>query len=325
MSVLPRPHAPRRPTGATPPRSDRPDPAPAPPHRRTGRPAPPSYRRSAPIRCAPASSRWCSSPSLVAVPLLVVKATHTIANSKAGRTVDVARRRRPVACPNTPAAAAGDDRAPTAPWPGSPCSPSTARGRAARRSSCRPAPRSPRGDGQPGTRLGDAYADGGLAAEREAVEGVLGITTSVAEEVDEAALAALLQPYAPIHVTLDDPRPRHRRRRARRWCSTRPGRRSQRRPGGPAARGPRAERERDRPAAAHDGDLGGGAGGRGAGATRCRRRSSAPAGPGRTVAGQLAAVAARPLGGAAAAGAAGARRRRQPAGPRPPRRPTTPP
>jgi hypothetical protein len=33
---------------------------------------------------------------------------------------------------------------------------------------------------------------------------VLGITTSIAEQVDEAGLAALLAPYAPFRVTLDD-------------------------------------------------------------------------------------------------------------------------
>ena len=56
---------------------------------------------------------------------------------------------------------------------------------------------------RPATRLADAYATGGLAAEQLAVEGVFGITTAASDEVDEAGLVALLQPYTPIHVTLD--------------------------------------------------------------------------------------------------------------------------
>ena len=54
-------------------------------------------------------------------------------------------------------------------------------------------------------RLASAFDNGGgLDAQRDALEGVLGITTSVAEQVDENGLAALLAPSAPFHVTLDD-------------------------------------------------------------------------------------------------------------------------
>src|SRR5947208_2197260 len=38
------------------------------------------------------------------------------------------------------------------------------------------------------TRLADAYPTGGLAAEREALEGVLGITTAAAADLDEHGL-----------------------------------------------------------------------------------------------------------------------------------------
>jgi hypothetical protein len=58
--------------------------------------------------------------------------------------------------------------------------------------------------GQAVTRLGAVFGTGDLAAERETLEGVLGITTSLAEQVDEAGLAALLAPYAPIRITLED-------------------------------------------------------------------------------------------------------------------------
>jgi len=61
----------------------------------------------------------------------------------------------------------------------------------------------PGANGQAATRLGDAYAAGGLDAAQEAVEGLFGITTSLSEEVDEPALAALLAPYSPVHITLD--------------------------------------------------------------------------------------------------------------------------
>jgi hypothetical protein len=59
-------------------------------------------------------------------------------------------------------------------------------------------------EGAKPVRLASAFDNGGLDAQRNALEGVLGITTSVAQQVDEAGLTALLTPYAPIHVVLDD-------------------------------------------------------------------------------------------------------------------------
>jgi len=53
-------------------------------------------------------------------------------------------------------------------------------------------------------RLAQSYESGGLPAQNEAVSGFLGITTSVSAEFDETQLAALLAPYAPLHVNLDD-------------------------------------------------------------------------------------------------------------------------
>ncbi len=138
----------------------------------------------------------------VTVPLLVVKATHTIANSKAGRTIDsvgVTTSR----LPNTPAALLVVD------GPDGSVAGLTVlaldNSKSGGTAVVVPAGTEvPAALGQPVTRLGDAFAAGGLATEREALEGVLGITTSLADQVDEAGLAALLQPYAPITVTLQD-------------------------------------------------------------------------------------------------------------------------
>ena len=55
------------------------------------------------------------------------------------------------------------------------------------------------------TRLAAAYPQGGLEAQRTAVEGLLGVTFSVVEEVDEAGMVALLEPLAPIAVDLPQP------------------------------------------------------------------------------------------------------------------------
>ena len=55
------------------------------------------------------------------------------------------------------------------------------------------------------TRLATAYPQGGLEAQRTAVEGLLGVTFSVVEEVDEAGMVALLAPLAPIPVDLPQP------------------------------------------------------------------------------------------------------------------------
>ena len=144
----------------------------------------------------------------VAVPLLVVKATHTIANSKAGRTVDVARPATTSRLPDTPAALLVMNGA-DGTVPGSPCSPSTDSGSGGTALVVPGRHRGPRRrGGQPGTRLGDAYADGGLAAEREAVEGVLGITTSVAEQVDRGRRWRRCSSRTRrSHVTLDGPVP----------------------------------------------------------------------------------------------------------------------
>ena len=50
-------------------------------------------------------------------------------------------------------------------------------------------------DGSTAVRLASAFDNGGLDAQRQALEGVLGITTSAAEQVDESGLAALLAPW----------------------------------------------------------------------------------------------------------------------------------
>jgi LytR_cpsA_psr family len=52
------------------------------------------------------------------------------------------------------------------------------------------------------TRLGNAYALGGLDAQVTGTEGLLGVTFSASAQVDEAALAALLAPVGPISVNL---------------------------------------------------------------------------------------------------------------------------
>ena len=113
-------------------------------------------------------------------------------------------------------------------------------GRAATCSWCRPAPRSRRQ--RPARhRLGDAYASGGLDAEREAVEGFFGITTSLSEDVDVAAGRAAGAVRA-VHVTLD-PRPRYRRQRAV-GGADRPAPSISTPTRCPAPRRPRRERER---------------------------------------------------------------------------------
>ncbi len=138
---------------------------------------------------------------LAAVPLLVLKASRTIANSKAGRTV-TSLAGSTSELPDTPVAllvtkgADGTVVGLTLLALDGSGSGGTAL--------VVPAGTEVAGsEGQTGTRLGAAYGTGGLAAEREAVEGTFGVTTSVSEEVDQKGLEALLQPYAPIHVTLD--------------------------------------------------------------------------------------------------------------------------
>ena len=139
----------------------------------------------------------------VAVPLLVVKATRTIANSKAGRT-SATTVLLAGALPDTPAALL------VAVGPGNEVvglsvlalGPSGSGGAVV----VVPAGTELATAGSnTSTRLASAYATGGLAAERDALEGVLGITTSFAEEVDEAGLASLLAPYAPLHVVFEEP------------------------------------------------------------------------------------------------------------------------
>lgn len=58
-------------------------------------------------------------------------------------------------------------------------------------------------DGAEG-RLGDAYAAGGLEAQTEAVESVLGVTLATSMEAGEAELARLLENYGPFSVLFTD-------------------------------------------------------------------------------------------------------------------------
>jgi hypothetical protein len=138
----------------------------------------------------------------VAVPLLVVKATRTIANSKAGRTSATTV---PVVgtLPETPAVLLVEV------GPGNEVAALTVLALGASGSGGAvvvvPAGTELATAGlNPSTRLASAYATGGLAAQRDALEGVLGITTAFAEEVDEAGLASLLAPYEPLHVVLEE-------------------------------------------------------------------------------------------------------------------------
>ena len=138
----------------------------------------------------------------VSVPLLVVKATRTIANSKAGTTLTV-QGPVTVSLPNTPAALLVGV-APDHTVAGLTILALDGSGKGGTLVVVPAGTEVPGTEGAPATRLADAYADGGLAAERQAVEGVLGITTASSTEADEAQLAALLQPYAPFDVKLDD-------------------------------------------------------------------------------------------------------------------------
>jgi LytR cell envelope-related transcriptional attenuator len=139
----------------------------------------------------------------VAVPLLVVKATRTIANSKAGHTIDssgVITSR----LPDTPAAllvTVGPDGTVA----GLTVLALDGSGSGGTAVVVPAGTEVPAAAGHTATRLAGAFDNGGLDAEQEALEGVLGITTSLSEQVDDAGLTALLQPYAPIRVTLDDP------------------------------------------------------------------------------------------------------------------------
>ncbi len=138
----------------------------------------------------------------VALPFLVVKATRTVANSKAGRTV-TSTGPTVTELPNTPAAllvTVGPDHQVA----GLTLLALDGSGQGGTAIVIPAGTEVPGAAGSPPTRLADAYAAGGLAAQREAVESTLGITTSLAAEVDEAGLTTLLQPYAPIKATLDD-------------------------------------------------------------------------------------------------------------------------
>ncbi len=53
-------------------------------------------------------------------------------------------------------------------------------------------------------RVGDAFIDGGLVGQQQAVEGLLGVSFATTADVDQAGLAALLGPYAPMSVTFTD-------------------------------------------------------------------------------------------------------------------------
>ena len=53
-------------------------------------------------------------------------------------------------------------------------------------------------------RIGDAFADGGLEAQQQAVEGLLGVSLRTAAEMNQANLGPLLAPYAPMTVNFED-------------------------------------------------------------------------------------------------------------------------
>jgi hypothetical protein len=139
----------------------------------------------------------------VALPLLVVKGSRTIANSRAGRTA-TSLAPPSGSVPNTPAALlVGVDAnnevvgltllalAPSGSGGAVVVVPAGTEWFTA--------------GSNRAARLASAYDDGGgLDAERDAVEGVLGITTSVTEAVDQSQLAAMLAPYAPLRVVFDD-------------------------------------------------------------------------------------------------------------------------
>lgn len=138
------------------------------------------------------------------VPLLVVTAARTIANSREGRAITIDTSSTVAQLPETPGfLLAGLDR------DGVPVS-LTALAVA------------PGGSGGavvvvpvgiesdiPGrdrpTRLAAAWADGGLALQRQAVEGFLGVTFNDAATVDVDGLTDLLEPYAPFRFRLDEP------------------------------------------------------------------------------------------------------------------------
>jgi len=139
----------------------------------------------------------------VALPFLVVKASRTIANSKAGR---IATSVAPPAAsvPDTPAALLVEVGA-DGTVGGLTLLGLDASGKGGGIIVVPAGTEWFATDAAHPVRLASAFDNGGgLAAQREAVEGVLGITTSVAEQVDEQGLAALLAPYAPLHVKLDD-------------------------------------------------------------------------------------------------------------------------
>jgi hypothetical protein len=138
----------------------------------------------------------------VAVPLLVLKATRTIANSKAGRSVTSVGP-GPTRLPDTPAAmlvAVAPDRTVA----GIAVMARDGSGSGGTVVVVPAGAEVPAVGGAHGARLAAAYQTGGLAAQREALEGVFGITTSLSAEADEAVLTELLTPYAPLQVTLDD-------------------------------------------------------------------------------------------------------------------------
>jgi hypothetical protein len=138
----------------------------------------------------------------VSLPFLILEASHTVANSKAGRAVSPSG---PAAAelPDTPAAllvVVGPDHEAAGLV-------ALARDGSGKGGTAVVVPTGMQVGGSAGTpssRLGDAYATGGLDGERQAVESALGITTSSAAEVDEAGLAALLGASAPVTVNLAD-------------------------------------------------------------------------------------------------------------------------
>lgn len=136
------------------------------------------------------------------VPFLVARAARTIANSTEGTTVDVPAEELPASLPSTPGSlvALVDDGELVG-------TAVLAVGPAGRGGSIVVLPAGTEatipGVDRPG-RLASAY-EGGLDQLTETVEGLLEVSFAAAEEVDEARLAALLEPYGPFSIDLDDP------------------------------------------------------------------------------------------------------------------------
>ena len=139
---------------------------------------------------------------LLLLPLLAVVAGRTIANSREGKAVDTTT---PVSeLPSTPAALlVGLDRN------GKPASLTVlsvaAGGKGGTVIVVPLATAAYLDDPAKATRLDSAYAAGGLDAQTQGVESVLGISTTTSQALDEDGLTTLLEPYTPVKVTFDTP------------------------------------------------------------------------------------------------------------------------